>query len=161
MSAIKAGVVAEARAQAVTCTSATPETFRNAELCRNFARVLTEGVVLKLYDAGRGGDEAIVRLWLDDETSLAWFDLDGPRAPHLVPIGDITGVDIGKRTPTFALGDAVFAHESLCFSVLLREGRSIDLAASAKMERSALVEGFSMILHQMTSWNGKQDGDGG
>ena len=54
-------------------------------------------------------------------------------------------IELGKTTDTFRVGAGASAIEELSFS-LITHRITLDLEASARMERQALVEGFTMLL---------------
>jgi hypothetical protein len=63
-------------------------------------------------------------------------------------------IDVGKKTTALKRLDDVKVPDPTCFSLLTQNG-SLDLQASSKLERDALVSCFSMILddvHANANW---------
>jgi hypothetical protein len=71
---------------------------------------------------------------------------------HQVPLGHIMYVDIGKQTTALRRVENSAVSESLCFSLLTKEG-SLDLEANSPRERDALVQCFSLVLDEVHAQN--------
>ena len=67
---------------------------------------------------------------------------------HQVPLSHIMYVDIGKQTTALRRVENASVSESLCFSLLTKEG-SLDLEANSPRERDALVQCFSLVLDEV------------
>ena len=61
-------------------------------------------------------------------------------------------VDIGKQTTALRRVENAAVSESLCFSLLTKEG-SLDLEANSPRERDALVQCFSLVLDEVHAQN--------
>lgn len=64
---------------------------------------------------------------------------------HSVSLSNIMYVDVGKQTAALKRVDNKNISESLCFSLLTKEG-SLDLESSSVRERDTLVGAFSLVL---------------
>jgi hypothetical protein len=71
---------------------------------------------------------------------------------HQVPLGHIMYVDIGKQTTALRRVENASVSETLCFSLLTKEG-SLDLEANSPRERDALVQCFSLVLDEVHAQN--------
>lgn len=71
---------------------------------------------------------------------------------HQVPLHHIMYVDVGKQTTALRRVENAGVAESLCFSLLTKEG-SLDLEASSPRERDALVNCFSLVLDEVHAQN--------
>ena len=71
---------------------------------------------------------------------------------HQVPLSHIMYVDIGKQTTALRRVENAAVSESLCFSLLTKEG-SLDLEANSPRERDALVQCFSLVLDEVHAQN--------
>ena len=71
---------------------------------------------------------------------------------HQVPLSHIMYVDVGKQTTALRRVENASVAESLCFSLLTKEG-SLDLEANSPRERDALVSCFSLVLDEVHAQN--------
>mmetsp|Transcript_4784 Transcript_4784/g.10284 ORF Transcript_4784/g.10284 Transcript_4784/m.10284 type:complete len:318 (-) Transcript_4784:198-1151(-) len=71
---------------------------------------------------------------------------------HQVPLSHIMYVDVGKQTAALRRVENAAVAESLCFSLLTKEG-SLDLEANSPRERDALVSCFSLVLDEVHAKN--------
>ena len=71
---------------------------------------------------------------------------------HQVPLSHIMYVDVGKQTTALRRVENAAVSESLCFSLLTKEG-SLDLEANSPRERDALVSCFSLVLDEVHAQN--------
>jgi hypothetical protein len=71
---------------------------------------------------------------------------------HHVSLQHIMYVDIGKQTTALRRVENSAVLESLCFSLLTKEG-SLDLEANSPRERDALVQCFSLVLDEVHAQN--------
>jgi hypothetical protein len=71
---------------------------------------------------------------------------------HQVPLAHIMYVDVGKQTTALRRVENASVPESLCFSLLTKEG-SLDLEANSPRERDALVSCFSLVLDEVHAQN--------
>jgi len=71
---------------------------------------------------------------------------------HQVPLNQIMYVDVGKQTTALRRMENTSVSESLCFSLLTKEG-SLDLEANSSRERDALVSCFSLVLDEVHAQN--------
>lgn len=71
---------------------------------------------------------------------------------HQVPLSHIMYVDVGKQTTALRRVENAAVSESLCFSLLTKEG-SLDLEANSQRERDALVSCFSLVLDEVHAQN--------
>jgi len=76
---------------------------------------------------------------------------------HQVPLTDILYVDVGKQTTALRRMENASIDESLCFSLLTKEG-SLDLESTSMEERDALVSCFSLILDEVHKSIGGEQG---
>ena len=102
------------------------------------------------------------RVWitLDDDTNSVTWQTEFPRrvpdqsgqvsivlmrgSLHRIALCNVLYIDVGKKTNALAQLPEKISDQS-CFSLLTQNG-SLDLQASSKLERDALVSCFSMIL---------------
>jgi len=109
---------------------------------------------------GSRGRPKTVRLQLT-ENAITWRTetRKKPNPPklgklHQVPLAHIMYVDVGKQTTALRRVENAGVPESLCFSLLTKEG-SLDLEANSPRERDALVGCFSLVLdevHAAQNW---------
>jgi hypothetical protein len=71
---------------------------------------------------------------------------------HSVALSNIMYVDVGKQTTALRRPENASVPESLCFSLLTKEG-SLDLEAKSPRDRDALVGSFSLILDNIHAQN--------
>ncbi len=71
---------------------------------------------------------------------------------HSVALNNIMYVDVGKQTTALRRSENASVPESLCFSLLTKEG-SLDLEANSPRERDALVGSFSLVLDDVHAQN--------
>ena len=76
---------------------------------------------------------------------------------HSVPLTNIMYIDAGKQTTALRRMENSSVPETLCFSLLTKEG-SLDLEASSPLERDALVTSFTLVLDEIHSQNNWRDG---
>ena len=120
---------------------------------------LREHGVLIVAHGSRGRPKT-VRLQLT-ENAITWRTetRKKPNPPklgklHQVPLAHIMYVDVGKQTTALRRVENAGVPESLCFSLLTKEG-SLDLEANSPRERDALVGCFSLVLdevHAAQNW---------
>lgn len=120
---------------------------------------LREHGVLIVAHGSRGRPKT-VRLQLA-ENAITWrTETRKKTAPpklgklHQVPLAHIMYVDVGKQTTALRRVENAGVPESLCFSLLTKEG-SLDLEANSPRERDALVGCFSLVLdevHAAQNW---------
>ena len=67
------------------------------------------------------------------------------RNHYRIDLRDIKYVEWGKQTSTFQKHPSMGAADDLCFS-LITDKVTVDLEASSKVERDALVQGFSLVV---------------
>lgn len=84
---------------------------------------------------------------------------------HSVALNNIMYVDVGKQTTALRRKENDSVPETLCFSLLTKEG-SLDLESNSPRERDALVSCFSLVLDDVHAQNwrdiyrGPSDGQG-
>ncbi|CAJ1945501.1 unnamed protein product [Cylindrotheca closterium] len=110
---------------------------------------------------GSRGKPKTVRLQLT-ESSVTWRtetrkkgQKDGkPKMGklHQVPLSHIMYVDVGKQTTALRRVENAAVSDTLCFSLLTKEG-SLDLEANSPRERDALVSCFSLVLDEVHAQN--------
>jgi len=110
---------------------------------------------------GSRGKPKTVRLQLS-ESAITWRTetrKKGSKDPkpkigklHQVPLSHIMYVDVGKQTTALRRVENASVSESLCFSLLTKEG-SLDLEANSPRERDALVSCFSLVLDEVHAQN--------
>jgi len=110
---------------------------------------------------GSRGKPKTVRLQLT-ESAITWRTetrkkSSGAKEPkmgklHQVPLSHIMYVDVGKQTTALRRVENAAVSESLCFSLLTKEG-SLDLEANSPRERDALVSCFSLVLDEVHAQN--------
>lgn len=71
---------------------------------------------------------------------------------HSVSMTNIMYVDVGKQTTALRRSENASVPETLCFSLLTKEG-SLDLEANSPRERDALVGSFSLVLDDVHAQN--------
>jgi len=69
---------------------------------------------------------------------------------HKIAATNILFIDVGKKTSAFLKEENKDVANTVCLSLLTGSG-SLDLQASSKLERDALVSCFGMILDQVHS----------
>lgn len=74
---------------------------------------------------------------------------------HSVSLANIMYVDVGKQTTALRRVENAAVPESLCFSLLTKEG-SLDLEANSPRERDALVSCFSLVLDEVHAQNWRE-----
>jgi hypothetical protein len=129
--AIKAHVASQARARAAQMAGQQVD----PQLRDTFKAVLQEGVLLRRHDAG---SVALVKLWLSGHNILSVLG-DGESEPVLLNLRDVAKVSVGKAVSQST------AIDELAFSLVTRSAQ-VNLEASARLERQALIEGFRMLL---------------
>lgn len=108
---------------------------------------------------GSRGKPKTVRLQLT-ESAITWRtetrkkDSKKPKMGklHQVPLSHIMYVDVGKQTTALRRVENASVADSLCFSLLTKEG-SLDLEANSARERDALVSCFSLVLDEVHAQN--------
>jgi hypothetical protein len=108
---------------------------------------------------GSRGKPKTVRLQLT-ESAITWRtetrkkDSKKPKMGklHQVPLSHIMYVDVGKQTTALRRVENASVADSLCFSLLTKEG-SLDLEANSPRERDALVSCFSLVLDEVHAQN--------
>lgn len=111
---------------------------------------------------GSRGKPKTVRLQLTDN-SITWRTETRKKLPngsytsklgklHSVSLSNIMYVDVGKQTTALRRVENASVPESLCFSLLTKEG-SLDLEANSPRERDALVSCFSLVLDEVHAQN--------
>jgi len=71
---------------------------------------------------------------------------------HSVSLANIMYVDVGKQTTALRRVENSAVPETLCFSLLTKEG-SLDLESNSPRERDALVSCFSLVLDDVHAQN--------
>jgi len=71
---------------------------------------------------------------------------------HSVSLANIMYVDVGKQTTALRRVENSAVPETLCFSLLTKEG-SLDLESNSPRERDALVSCFSLVLDEVHAQN--------
>jgi hypothetical protein len=71
---------------------------------------------------------------------------------HSVTLTNIMYVDVGKQTTALRRVENASVPETLCFSLLTKEG-SLDLEANSPRERDALISCFSLVLDDIHAQN--------
>jgi len=61
-------------------------------------------------------------------------------------------VDVGKQTTALRRVENAALADSVCFSLLTKDG-SLDLEANSSLERDALVNCFSLVLDEVHAQN--------
>eukprot|EP00559_Dactyliosolen_fragilissimus_P009896 CAMPEP_0184855438 /NCGR_PEP_ID=MMETSP0580-20130426/694_1 /TAXON_ID=1118495 /ORGANISM="Dactyliosolen fragilissimus" /LENGTH=199 /DNA_ID=CAMNT_0027349951 /DNA_START=347 /DNA_END=946 /DNA_ORIENTATION=+ len=112
---------------------------------------------------GSRGKPKTVRLQLT-ENSITWRTETKKKTPdgyakepkmgklHSVSLQNIMYVDVGKQTTALRRVENASVPESLCFSLLTKEG-SLDLESNSPRERDALVNSFSLVLDEIHAQN--------
>jgi hypothetical protein len=125
------------------------------------AQLRNQGVVIVAH--GSRGKPKTVRLQLTEE-SITWRtetrrkNASGQNKEiklgklHSVALNNIMYVDVGKQTTALRRHENSSVPESLCFSLLTKEG-SLDLEANSPRERDALVGSFSLVLDDVHAKN--------
>ena len=127
----------------------------------SMAQLRNQGVVIVAH--GSRGKPKTVRLQLTDD-SITWRtetrrkNATGQSKEvklgklHSVTLTNIMYVDVGKQTTALRRSENASVPESLCFSLLTKEG-SLDLEANSPRERDALVGSFSLVLDNVHAQN--------
>lgn len=112
-------------------------------LRKTFHSVLKEGMTMLLHT----GDKTPKPIQLTlVGTELRWKAAKVfARNQYKIDLRDIKFVEWGKQTSTFLKHPSMGASEDLCFS-LITDKVTVDLEASSKVERDALVQGFSLVV---------------
>ena len=142
--AIKAHVASQARAKAARMSK-----NGNTEplLLRSFTAVMQEGILLRRHS--KAGSIKINKVWLTETTRLS-FLADGDSEPESFDLRELVRMEVGKTTAAFKVEPgSSSAIEELSFSLILRD-TSISLEASARLERQALLEGFHMVIMNLS-----------
>ena len=103
---------------------------------------------------GSRGKPKTVRLQLN-EAAVTWRTESKHKKVgklHQVPLTHIMYVDVGKQTTALRRVENAQVPQSLCFSLLTKEG-SLDLEANSARERDALVSCFSLVLDEVHAQN--------
>mmetsp|Transcript_20571 Transcript_20571/g.30138 ORF Transcript_20571/g.30138 Transcript_20571/m.30138 type:complete len:330 (+) Transcript_20571:270-1259(+) len=144
------------RVQSVTSINSDEAIVSNAT-----AQLRSQGVVIVAH--GSRGKPKTVRLQLTND-SITWRtetrrkNSSGQNKEiklgklHSVALSNIMYVDVGKQTTALRRQENVSVPESLCFSLLTKEG-SLDLEANSPRERDALVGSFSLVLDDVHAQN--------
>lgn len=127
----------------------------------SMAQLRNHGVVIVAH--GSRGKPKTVRLQLTEE-SITWRTETRRKGSngqnkemklgklHSVALTNIMYVDVGKQTTALRRSENASVPESLCFSLLTKEG-SLDLEANSPRERDALVGCFSLVLDNVHAQN--------
>jgi hypothetical protein len=145
--------------------SATSHSTSDEAIVANaMAQLRNQGVVIVAH--GSRGKPKTVRLQLTDD-SITWRtetrrknvsgqNNNGKEVKlgklHSVALTNIMYVDVGKQTTALRRQENASVPESLCFSLLTKEG-SLDLEANSPRERDALVGSFSLVLDNVHAQN--------
>ena len=126
------------------------------------AQLRDPGVLIVAH--GSRGKPKTVRLQLT-ETAITWRtetrkkNTSGQHTSeiklgklHSVSLTNIMYVDVGKQTTALRRVENASVPESLCFSLLTKEG-SLDLEANSPRERDALISCFSLVLDEVHAQN--------
>lgn len=144
------------RMQSVTSINSDEAIVSNAT-----AQLRNQGVVIVAH--GSRGKPKTVRLQLTND-SITWRtetrrkNSSGQNKEiklgklHSVALSNIMYVDVGKQTTALRRSENSSVPESLCFSLLTKEG-SLDLEANSPRERDALVGSFSLVLDDVHAQN--------
>jgi hypothetical protein len=129
------------------------------------AQLRNPGVLIVAH--GSRGKPKTVRLQLTD-TSITWRtetrkkNSSGQHTSeiklgklHSVALTNIMYVDVGKQTTALRRVENASVPESLCFSLLTKEG-SLDLEANSPRERDALISCFSLVLDEVHAQNWRE-----
>lgn len=112
-------------------------------LRKTFHSVLKEGMTLLLHTGDKNPKQVHLTLV---GTELRWKAAKVfARNLYKIDLRDIKYVEWGKQTSTFQKHPSMGASEDLCFS-LITDKVTVDLEASSKVERDALVQGFSLVV---------------
>ena len=140
----------------------------NSIIAETMARLQGRGI--RLVAHGVHSDAKRVWIKLDDESHCVTWQTEFPRrvpnqagqvsivlmrgSVHRIALTNILYIDVGKKTNALKRLDDIKVPDPTCFSLLTQNG-SLDLQASSKLERDALVSCFSMILddvHANENW---------
>ena len=131
--AIKAHVASQARGRAAQMAGVVDPQLRDT-----FTAVLQEGILIRRHETS--GAVVLIKLWLSARGTISMLG-DGEGEPHLLYLKDVVRVGVGKSNVAF--GSAMI--DELSFALITRHSQ-INLEASARLERQALVEGFRLLL---------------
>jgi hypothetical protein len=140
--------------------TATSHSSDEAFIQNSMTQLRNQGVVIVAH--GSRGKPKTVRLQLTDE-SITWRTETRRKSSgqnkevklgklHSVALTNIMYVDVGKQTTALRRSENASVPESLCFSLLTKEG-SLDLEANSPRERDALVGSFSLVLDNVHAQN--------
>jgi len=134
----------------------------NRDLSNTMQQLRNTGVLIVAH--GSRGKPKAVRLQLTDN-SITWRTETKKKTAigytneatklgkiHSVSLQNILYVDIGKQTTALRRVENAAVSESLCFSLLTKEG-SLDLEANSLSDRDALVRCFSLVLDEVHKQN--------
>lgn len=112
-------------------------------LRKTFHSVLKEGMTMVLHTSDKNPKQIHLTLV---GTELRWKAAKVfARNMYKIDLRDIKYVEWGKQTNTFQKQVSSAASDDQCFS-LVTERVTVDLEASSKVERDALVQGFSLVV---------------
>lgn len=112
-------------------------------LRKTFHSVLKEGMTMVLHTSEKNPKQIHLTLV---GTELRWKAAKVfARNMYKIDLRDIKYVEWGKQTNTFQKQVSSAASDDQCFS-LVTERVTVDLEASSKVERDALVQGFSLVV---------------
>jgi len=112
-------------------------------LRRTFYSVLKEGMTMVLHTADKNPKQIHLTLV---NTELRWRSLKVfARNQYKIDLRDIRSIEWGKQTSNFQRSTAFAVADETCFS-LVTEKIVVDLEASSKVERDALVQGFTIVV---------------
>lgn len=142
--------------------SASATTNDEAVISSAMAQLRNPGVLIVAH--GSRGKPKTVRLQLT-ETAITWRTETRKKNSagqhtseiklgklHSVSLTNIMYVDVGKQTTALRRVENASVPESLCFSLLTKEG-SLDLEANSPRERDALISCFSLVLDEVHAQN--------
>lgn len=144
-----------------TAQSFASHTSDEAAIQNITAQLRNHGVTIVAH--GSRGKPKTVRLQLTDD-SITWRTETKRKTSsgnskeiklgkvHSVALSNIMYVDVGKQTTALRRPENASVPESLCFSLLTKEG-SLDLEAKSPRDRDALVGSFSLILDNVHAQN--------
>lgn len=112
-------------------------------LAQTLLTVLSQGMVLIVYNE-KGAKQATVTLVGGSELHWRSVKLFSKKGKQL-NLREVLFVSSGKQTKKFKLKTSEIAVEDCCFS-LTTSTDTIDFEATSKVERDALVQGFTILL---------------
>jgi hypothetical protein len=130
-----------------------PKSAGDDALAKTLLSVLDQGMTLTLYSF-RGGKQVHISLVNGCELRWRTLKLFAKKGKHL-DLHDVMFVNTGKQTKKFHLPQAGTAVEDLCFS-LITSVDSLDFEASSKVERDALVQGFTILVSRLKEKPGQE-----